>query len=452
MTSAPPPEAAGALTLEQALGHCVQLLRREALVEAEGALEQVLAHWPEQPDALHFLGVLRHTQGRDDEAVALIRRALAQEPANPGAWNNLGNVLVESQQLEAAAVAYARSVAEAGEAPAAADPLNNLCVLHRRAGRLHEAEAAARKALALHANSGAAWFNLSLVLLDQGQVAEGLQANNRAITLWPRQLVARDQVLRALLALGERGKAAELYREWLAEAPDNPVIRHQLAACLGDNAPDRASDDCMEQLFDSFAASFDSKLQSLDYRAPQLVAEALGRLLGAPRRKLRIADLGCGTGLCGPLLRPYARRLVGCDLSAGMLRRAKPRRVYDALHKAELVHYLDTQPGRYDVLVSADTLCYFGVLDAALAAAGRALAPGGWLVFTVEALPEHDEAPHRLQPAGRYAHHQRYVRGLLQAEGFESITLEPVALRQELGKPVSGWLVSARRAGGRRET
>jgi predicted TPR repeat methyltransferase len=224
------------------------------------------------------------------------------------------------------------------------------------------------------------------------------------------------------------------------------VVQHQLAACLGDNAPARASDEYVEQVFDSFAKSFDSKLEQLNYRAPQLVAEALGPVLGEPRAALDIGDLGCGTGLCGPLLRPYARTLLGCDLSVGMLQQAKPRQCYDGLHKAELVHYMQTQPESFDVLVSADTFCYFGELDGAMVAARHALRPGGWLFYTVEALPESDDAPHRLQTNGRYAHHHRYVEAALQGAGLRAHAIEPVALRTEAGKPVHGWLVSAQRA------
>ena len=37
----------------------------------------------------------------------------------------------------------------------------------------------------------------------------------------------------------------------------------------------------------------------------------------------RILDAGCGTGLCGPLLRPLAARLVGVDLSEKMVELAR---------------------------------------------------------------------------------------------------------------------------------
>ncbi len=430
-------------SLELALSAAIAALRAEQLDEAQIRLDAVLARWPEQPDALHFLGVLRHTQGRHEDAVALIQRAISAMPASPGAWNNLGNVLMGANRVGEATVAYQRSVALAGDDPAGADSLNNLASIHRRQGRLDEAEAACRRALQLRPDFADAWYKLSQVLMDQGRVHDGLLANSRAVALWPTHLQARDQVLRALLMLGERDRAAGLYREWLAEEPDNPVVQHQLAACLGEQAPARASDAYVETVFDSFAQSFDAKLEALHYRAPELVARALREAVGEPAAAMEIVDLGCGTGQCGPLLRPWSRTLAGCDLSTGMLRKAKQRGCYDVLHKAELVHYLDTQPERFDAAVSADTLCYFGDLGQAMQAAARALRPGGVLIFSVEALPEQSSQPHCLQTDGRYAHHASHLRSSVAAAGLHLHTLATETLRSEAGKPVVGWLVTA---------
>jgi len=431
--------------LEDALASAIEALRAERLEEAQARLEAILARSPEQADALHFLGVLRHTQGRHDEGVDLIQRSIAAMPGAPGPWNNLGNVLMGASRLDEAVVAYERSAALAGDHPEAAGALNNLGVIHRKRGDHAKAEAAVRRAIALRPDFAEAWYNLSQVLMSQGRIHEGLVANSHAITHWPRHLMARDQVIRALLLLGERGRAAELYREWLAEDPDNPVVQHQLAACLGEQVPERASDAYVEQVFDTFAQSFDAKLESLHYRAPELVTQALRDAIGEPAASLDIVDVGCGTGLCGPLLRPSARHLAGCDLSVGMLRLAKARRVYDVLHKAELVHYLDTQPGHFDAVVSADTLCYFGDLTGAMRAASRALRPGGWLVYTVEALPDDADTAHLLQPNGRYAHARAHLRQAIEAAGLSVQDMAGQTLRFEAGRPVPGWLVTARK-------
>jgi predicted TPR repeat methyltransferase len=429
--------------LADALAAAIELLRAEQFDEAEASLGALLARWPAQPDALHFLGVLRHTQGRNDEAVTLIEQALEQLPEHAGAWNNLGNVLLNAGRVDAAVNAYERGVAVAGTEPDVAPLLSNLGIVYRKQGRLADAEAACRRAVTIAPDFANAWYTLSLVLMTQGRVHDGLLANSRAIALWPQELQARDQVIRALLLLGERERAAGLYREWLAEDPDNPVVQHQLAACLGDAPPPRASDAYVRQVFDAFATSFDAKLEQLHYRAHELVAQALRAAAGEPRGALDVLDAGCGTGLCGPLLKPWARRLAGCDLSEGMLRLAHARRVYHPLHQAELVYYLDTQPLSFDAVVSADTLCYFGELHAAMFAAHRALRPGGWLILTVEALFEDAAQGHQLRPNGRYAHAADYLRQVVDAAGLELLVLQAETLRHEAGRPVAGWLVTA---------
>ena len=452
------PEGTGAASGRQAaLTAAVQALREGKIESAEAQIDAVLARWPGYDEAKHFLGVLRHEQGRSDDALALIGAVVLAQPGHGGAWNNLGNVLLSVGRADDARGAYQRATEAADGQPQAAAPLANMSRILRHQGRWAEAEASCRQALELCPDFAEAWFNLSLVLMNSGRINEGLLANSRAIALWPQHLQARDQVIRALLLLGEYARAAQLYRDWLAEEPDNPVVQHQLAACLGAMGqgnqaavPERASDAYVTQVFDAFAASFDAKLEALDYRAPGLVVQALVDAVGPAQGTLDIVDAGCGTGLCGPLLRPLARHLAGCDLSEGMLRRAVPRRCYDVLHQAELMHYLNTQPGRFDAVVSADTLCYFGDLHAPLAAAAHALRPGGWVVFTVEALGDDDTpesaaagAGHRLQANGRYAHSRTHVHAAAAAAGLGVDRIEPQGLRLEAGRPVAGWLVVA---------
>ena len=169
-------------------------------------------------------------------------------------------------------------------------------------------------------------------------------------------------------------------------------------------------------------------------------------MLPAPARQFDIHDLGCGTGLCGPLVRDWARELSGCDLSAGMLERAERRKVYDSLQHAELVAHMLANTARFDALICADTLCYFGELGPALQASAEALRPQGHLVFTVEALPEDASAAYQLQPHGRYAHQRAYVSATLAEAGLNERVLRAETLRLEAGKPVGGWLVAASRA------
>jgi predicted TPR repeat methyltransferase len=253
-----------------------------------------------------------------------------------------------------------------------------------------------------------------------------------------------------LCILGRFDEAAQLYRDWLASDPGNPSAQHYLAACTGQGVPARASDAYVASTFDDFAQSFDTKLEALGYRAPALIGAAVRALLGAPNKELDILDAGCGTGLCGPMLSPYARKLVGVDLSVQMLDRARHRGGYDVLYRVELTAFIDDQPQAFDVIVSADTLCYFGDLSAVSVAAYQSLRPGGRLFFTVEVLQPADatgpQTGFLLQTSGRYSHTKDYVRSKLLEAGFTNLALEEVVLRNEAAEPVHGYLVTAQRA------
>jgi predicted TPR repeat methyltransferase len=207
--------------------------------------------------------------------------------------------------------------------------------------------------------------------------------------------------------------------------------------------PARASDGFVERTFDSFAASFESKLEKLSYRAPALVAAMIEDSGIAASKRLDVLDAGCGTGLCGPLVAPYARRLVGVDLSRGMLARAKEKNVYDALRNAELTEYLHDNRDAFDVIVSADTLVYFGDLERVLTAAARALRPLGMIVFTLEdAAGAGAGVDFRLEVHGRYSHARAYVEQVLARAGLQP-EIRHAELRMESGAPVAGLVIRA---------
>jgi predicted TPR repeat methyltransferase len=165
-------------------------------------------------------------------------------------------------------------------------------------------------------------------------------------------------------------------------------------------------------------------------------------VLGTPGRLYDVLDAGCGTGLCGPLLKPYACSLTGVDLSPGMLTKARTREAYDRLHEDEITRFLAAHVAAFDVIASADTLCYFGDLQLLAQAAWRALRAGGWIGFTVER--SNDVETYRIEPHGRYSHGRAYLEGVLAHAGFESMHVIPAVLRRELGRDVEGWVVRAR--------
>ena len=302
------------------------------------------------------------------EAVALIERSLELEPDRADWYSNLGIVLQDRLELDEAIAAYEHAIALD---PDHANAHSNLGVVLRAKGRVVEAEAAYRAAIRIDPDHSDAYNNLGVLLNGQKRQREAALCFSKVITLRPKHPEARRLLALAHHTLGEVDKAVEVFEEWLRDEPDDPIARHMLAACSGRDVPQRASDAYIEKTFDSFAASFDAKLAKLSYRAPALVAEMLEDAdVERESRSLDVLDAGCGTGLCGPLIAPYARRLVGVDLSERMLEQARARNVYDELVRRELTAYLRDHTGAFDVIVSADTLVYFGPLEEVVAAAG----------------------------------------------------------------------------------
>jgi predicted TPR repeat methyltransferase len=432
--------------LDGALKIAVAAHQAGKLGEAERRYRSLLATAPNHPDALHFLGVLLHGQGQADSALALIERALAIAPGYIDARTNLGNVQKELGRFADAQRSYEAVVAAR---PDFAPAWNNLGVVRKAQGRGEEAADAYRRCLALAPGFAEGWANLGNALRALDRPQEAMTAYYKAIELAPQSSDAYHNLGQALVTSGRTAEALDVYRRWQEQQPDNPANAHMIAAVAGGAAPDRASDSYVQSTFDRFASTFDDVLTSLAYRAPALCGALVADSVGAARRTLDILDAGCGTGLCAPILAPYARALDGVDLSPKMLEKAAARGGYRHLDAAELTAWLAAHPAQYDLVVSADTLCYFGALEDVTVAAAQALRPGGHLVFTLEECAGPDAPPFRLNPHGRYSHSEAYARAVLERAGLDLLALRRDVLRTELGVPVAGLAIAAKAATGR---
>ena len=385
----------------------IELHRAGRLAEAESAYLRLLRDRPNDADALHFLGVLRMHQGRRAAAIEFIQRSLKIVASNPHAWNNLGNMLLAEDRQDEAEEAYVR-------------------------------------ATTLNPDMAETWFNLGILFRRKRRPEEAISSFRRVIDSNPRFSRAYEALGLLLYRMRQPAAAADVYRKWSEVEPDNPVAQHMAAATTGERVPERATDRYVTTLFDNFASSFDVALENIGYAAPRLLADAISHRVTFGQGLYEVLDAGCGTGLCGVLLRTSAKTLVGVDLSAGMLAKARERAIYDELVESELCAFMRTRPGAFDLVNCADTLVYFGALEEAAAAAFACLRPGGMFAFTLEAEPADSEHPYRIQNHGRYTHASGYVAGALRKAGFAEPELEAVVLRKEQGADVNGHLVVAR--------
>ncbi|UPY36153.1 tetratricopeptide repeat protein [Sediminicoccus sp. KRV36] len=373
-------------------------------------------------------GIARHRAGRLDEAVSLYRRALRLAPGHPDAENLLGVAARQRGDLPAALAHAARAVAAA---PDSALFLANQGAALAEAGRLAEAIAALRGAIQRNPADAMSLRNLGQALTAAGQPEAALDPLTQATRLAPE---APEAWLALAHAAREAGRmdaaraAAEQVRGPLAEQAG-----FLLAALGAGPVPSRAPAAYVRELFDAFAPRFDAELEgALAYRTPALLAAMIE---GLP--KGRVLDLGCGTGLSGLALKPFATRLEGLDLSPRMLNQARARGIYHALHEADLLEFLPRSPQAWDLIAAADVLNYLGDLAPALAAMQAALKPGGTALFSLEA----GEAEVALGAGLRFRHNPEHALALAEAAGLRLVAREDAVLRTEKGRDVAGVLV-----------
>ena len=254
----------------------------------------------------------------------------------------------------------------------------------------------------------------------------------------------------ALSSLGRHAEAADAYAEALKLGPEDPYVRHLVtAAGILPGAP-RAPAEYLRAVFDGYAERFEAHLISLGYRIPGLIRAVLARhpVIAAGGCLGPALDLGCGTGFVAvALFDLQVAPLIGVDVSPRMLEAAAEKQRYAELHEADLMNFLTEDERRWQLILAADVLIYFGALTALLTIAHARLEPGGWLVFSLEELLPRvpgsvpDNGDWALQCQGRYAHSMDYVAASARNAGFAIRTLERQTVRFEGEAPVAGFLV-----------
>lgn len=462
---------------------------------------------PQHANALHLLGVATKQQGDPAQAVEWITRAIAIDPhqatmhcnlgaalqeldlperalasydaalaLTPGyalAWSNRGNTLRKLGRLDDACASYERALALRPDYPealcnlaialhdlgadakalAAADwalalrprYVDALCAAGNALHGLQRYEEAVEqfsRALALDGKHVQAWCWRGIALQKSHRFDAAVDSYRQAIALRPNFADAYHFMGNTLQALGRHAEAVTAWHAALALGGDAPALAFAIAAHEGGTPPATAPAAYVTALFDDYAGHFEQHLvDTLDYRTPALIGAALDQL-GLPEA-LDTLDLGCGTGLCAPVLRARSRRLTGVDLSSKMLEKARARDAYDVLECAEIGAWLDGCTESFDLIVAADVLVYFGDLAPLMQQVSAHLHAGGWFACSVEI---HAGAGFVLQTSSRYAHAASYMEEVALAAGLAIVVRVMAILRYDGGKPVNGTVMVLRKS------
>lgn len=175
-----------------------------------------------------------------------------------------------------------------------------------------------------------------------------------------------------------------------------------------------SGDDALRDLYDDWAATYDSETGANGYATPGRCAAALRHAGLAPDAE--ILDIGCGTGLSGAALAEAGFTTIdGSDLSPGMLDKARALGVYRDLWLPD-----DLPDRRYDAVAAVGVIgpgaAPLDLFDTCLAH----LRPGGLFVFSFNDhaldLPEFPARVARAVEAGealsRFEEHGPHLPGM----------------------------------------
>lgn len=440
------------------------------LRKAAATYDGVLRAEPHNADALHLLGITTRQLGNPELALELIGKAIQLQPGTALFHNNLS-------ETYRALGRSSESLVEAQKAltlqPGLAEAHYNVGMALRELANPHDALAHFRMAIQARPQLAEAYIGLSQVLCSLGSHQEMLETLRAAAALAPRNIAvirALGEALRiqnhfdeaiahfqqaladhprvgqlyndlatVYLATGDKRQMAECYRQLLALEPDNAVARHLLNAAehIHSDAPPT---DYVRNLFDQYAAKFEDHLvNKLEYRAHELLGQAIRTAVGA-RLALDSIDLGCGTGLLGKELRAISRHLTGVDVAPKMIQKARNCGIYDQLVTSDLENFLEHLPAdSVDVLAATDVFIYVGKLDKVFQQSRRVLRAGGILAYSLEALAD-EQGLFALMPTARYAHSNAYISELCKRYKLSIAHQADVVLRKEHNQPVAGYI------------
>jgi predicted TPR repeat methyltransferase len=408
--------------------------------EAEKAYLEILKEKPDWGQALNALGTVFLDQSQPEKAKKVFEKAANLSPPHLSACYNLGRLKQMEQDYKGAIGIY-RAIVK--QQPRFGLAWNNLGVVYRETGEPDEAISCFRRAVAFAPDMAEAWNNLGVAQDEFHMIENAATSYKKAIELQPDYASAHFNLGVSLQKRERYKEAADHYNKVLEIKPDDEAARFMLQSLGRSGTPDAVPAQHVRRIFDQCAGTFEKILvEELEYKTPEHLFKHVRPYL---TEDMVVLDLGCGTGLGSQFYRPYAKLLIGVDVSSKMLQKASEKNIYDDLIVFDILQDWEF-PQPFDLIYSCDVFVYVGNLDPIIRSASSYLVRGGFIAFSVEKLEESSTGC-RLFPSGRYAHTQTYIENCLKHHGLEPVAVTDSVIRKQSGDEVKGLLIVGKKGG-----
>ncbi|MBI3515761.1 MAG: tetratricopeptide repeat protein [Proteobacteria bacterium] len=434
------------------------LLRQERYAQAVNELTAALDARPNTAAWLASRAQAHQFTGAIDRAVDDAAAAVMAEPTNAEYAALFARILMRSGRHDEAVLGFSEAIRLDGSKLEYYEALAHALQIK---GNVPAALELYEKLHRLHPQNEGFVTVVADLYMQEKQHAQAAEVCRAALEGGLKTPLIYRSYGHALLLLGDRAKAGEVFRSGLALAPQDGYLMHMLAI-VENEATARAPEDYVRAVFDSRADSYEAiAMFKLGVRVPGLIRREILRIRPkldpnrpAAHKLSAVLDIGCGSGLVGAMTYDLTAYLKGVDLSRNLIHYAQLKGVYHELEAADLIASMTADPRLYECVAAGDSLAYFGDLKPVFAAAFKRLLPSGLFVFSIEAGSESWRADiaagvskdeYRVQDSGRYSHALPYVEASAKATGFEIVQVWPEVLQSDDGVDLQGYLISLRR-------
>ena len=389
--------------LEELFNRAVGLHQNNRLAEACHCYRQILDTMPGSSLVHYNLGLALYEMGKYEQSLHCYAEALKHAPEEKDLLYNYGLCCQKLSRYEEAIETYTQLLSKS---PGDIDAIYNLACCYMSRG-----------------DSGNAREKFAVVLENDGEHTSALY--NLACLLHEN---------------GELAQAEKHYSMLLTLQPDHPAAEHLLASIRGETTS-KAPAHYVKDIFNNYSSHYDESLtQKLEYKLPQIARQSFDAVYSKKTTFTNTLDLGCGTGLSGTAFTDLTTGLIGVDLSANMIARARQKNIYSELHIEEIETYLEHCTISFECVLAFDTFPYLGSLVSIFKNIHRISEKQSIFCFSIEKSASY---PFTLCKSGRYAHSQDYIEETCAASGWMIKAVREVNLRKERGEWLAGTLYFA---------
>jgi predicted TPR repeat methyltransferase len=289
------------------------------------------------------------------------------------------------------------------------------------------------------------YFNIAVILESKQRQREAIEYYKETVKLDPNYAAAYLNMGHLYLSQGAFELAKDTYTQAYHITPDSNDLKFILSALDSENfiPQDTPPSSFIQNLFDQYAPYYDKHLtQTLQFRVPQLLIKVLEEHnVIDDHKKISILDLGCGSGLLGELLSPFASIMIGIDLSKSMLDIAAMKGCYQQTIHSDYLNVKHQQ--FFDLITASDFVPYLGNVSSLFDYCKANLKPQGFFILSYETSDQDSHQDFFLDKTLRYKHASLFIQKLLNEHHFNIVHREKAVLRYNHKKPIDGEIVLA---------